>query len=580
MKKIIFISDFFNDELIGGTEKNDSVLIDHLRSTYIIEKIKSKDLTESKVNENDFFVVSNFTQMQEHVKQILSTKRYIIYEHDHKYINTRDPSKFTAFKIPKNNIINKEFYKRAHKIFVLSKICKQILEENLNLNNVINIGTSLWSNKDLETLEQILLSDKKNINKASILKSSNPIKGYKEALQICKAKNLKTKVIESKNQKEIWNRLYESEMFVFIPKVLETFSRITCEAKMLECKVLTKPNLIGFFSEEIDCTGLDLIKEIKKRIILALNEFEKQISEMIKPKKTICFVGKFDEIYDEEGKARALEKVGFRVIRHEENKFNNNKLVYLSKPDFLFFTKLRVPNKKELIEECKIKNIQTVCWVPDLYHGISREKELKTNPIFKSDFVFTPDGGNKESFENLKINHYCIRQGISEEYLSTDPIEKEIDILFIGTLGSCHLPYRRNLINFLKKEYGNKFKWYGSKGDREIRNKELNKVYRMSKIVIGDCVDSKSYWSNRIYEVLGRNCLLIHPDVEGMEKEFKIGEDLITFKRNDFSDLKNKIDNFLKNESMREKIAYQGYNKIKNKDLLINRANEIKEIIL
>ena len=41
-------------------------------------------------------------------------------------------------------------------------------------------------------------------------------------------------------QEEIWKELVQSETFLFVPKVLETFSRITCEAKMLGCKVMTK----------------------------------------------------------------------------------------------------------------------------------------------------------------------------------------------------------------------------------------------------------------------------------------------------------------------------------------------------
>ena len=121
--KLIFVSDLFKEHLIGGAELNDGVLIQHLSSNgFEVHKVQSNKLTEDMVVENDLFLISNFTLLPERIKQMVMLKKYIIYEHDHKYVKTRDPSKFPNFIAPKQYIINRDFYANAHKVIVLSKI--------------------------------------------------------------------------------------------------------------------------------------------------------------------------------------------------------------------------------------------------------------------------------------------------------------------------------------------------------------------------------------------------------------------------------------------------------------------------
>ena len=153
--KIVFISDFFKSDLVGGAELNDSVLIGFLQKYHEVQLVHSKNLKPEDVVNNEYFIVSNFANVPINLIKLLETKKYIIYEHDHKYVSNRNPSQFVNFTIPKHLIINKRFYQNAHKVFVLSKICKKVIEDNLEINNVINIGTSLWSEKDLSFIESI-----------------------------------------------------------------------------------------------------------------------------------------------------------------------------------------------------------------------------------------------------------------------------------------------------------------------------------------------------------------------------------------------------------------------------------------
>ena len=65
MKKIVFISDFFSDEISGGAEIYDEVLITEFLSKGIkVCKFKSQEFTEKHFNLYKqcgfYFIISNF----------------------------------------------------------------------------------------------------------------------------------------------------------------------------------------------------------------------------------------------------------------------------------------------------------------------------------------------------------------------------------------------------------------------------------------------------------------------------------------------------------------------------------------
>jgi hypothetical protein len=70
------------------------------------------------------------------------------------------------------------------------------------------------------------------------------------------------------------------ETFIFFPQVLETFSRVCAEAKMLDCEVITTPKLVGFFSEDFSSlSGAPLIDKISDNVGTALIKFEEVITQ-------------------------------------------------------------------------------------------------------------------------------------------------------------------------------------------------------------------------------------------------------------------------------------------------------------
>ena len=274
MKKVLFIADMFAEHLIGGAELNDDVLYNHLcENGFDVRKIASSNVTDDVIINNDLFIVGNFVALPENLKEVLMLKKYIIYEHDHKYVSNRNPGAFENFNIPSQYIINRDFYAKAHKVIVLSKVCKEVMEKNLQIDNVVSIGCSLWSDEKLELIESLQKTEKNN--KFCIINSNNPIKGTAQAIKYCEDNNIDYDLIGPLPEKELLETMAKYKGFVFFPQVLETLSRIVVEAKMLNCGVLTTPQLIGAASEEwFSSSGTKLIETIRNKKLESFSIFE------------------------------------------------------------------------------------------------------------------------------------------------------------------------------------------------------------------------------------------------------------------------------------------------------------------
>ena len=143
------------------------------------------------------------------VKQyLIRNKKYIIYEHDHKYVKTRDPSKFINFEVPKEQLINVQFYEKAECVVVLSQICKEVLSMNIPNANVHSIGCSLWSDKKLAYIAS--MSENKKFG-FCIMKSNNPTKNYINTIRFCEGKKINNSEVYSLNGRIVIGLLHNGK---------------------------------------------------------------------------------------------------------------------------------------------------------------------------------------------------------------------------------------------------------------------------------------------------------------------------------------------------------------------------------
>tara|TARA_R100000008_G_C3575909_1_gene165250 strand:+ start:102 stop:935 length:834 start_codon:yes stop_codon:yes gene_type:complete len=264
--KIIFIADFFLEDILGGGEIHNEILISLLeKKGYDVVKYKSHNVSPNilEQNKNSYFIVANFINLSEKCKKILKDKKYIIYEHDHKYIISRNPAGYEDFKAPEKDLINLDFYENAKNVFCQTDFHADIVKKNLNFHNIVSVGGNLWSNQTLNLMEKLSKTDKKD--KYSIINSNIPHKGTQRSIKFCEYKDLNYDLISSRKYHDFLFLLSKNKNLVFLPSTPETLSRVAVEARMMNVSVITN-NLVGATKESwYNLKGVELINKMRNK---------------------------------------------------------------------------------------------------------------------------------------------------------------------------------------------------------------------------------------------------------------------------------------------------------------------------
>jgi len=297
--------------------------------------------------------------------------------------------------------------------------------------------------------------------------------------------------------------------------------------------------------------------------------------------KRIIYIGDFEQKFDTERYvAHAFKELGYDVLCLSENRISVNNLpsmlheIIEYNPEFVLFSKGRPQGEvDELVKLLKTFKIKTITWLFDLYFGLKSDRinRLKSGRCpYNSDIIISTDGGHQKEFGEIGIKHICVRQGIHKPEAILYEKDKVHDIIFVG---GDYFNNRGWLLNGLKDKYGSKFETFGF--PEQIRNLPLNELYASTKIVVGDSQPSPNYWSNRIYETLGRGGFLIHPKVEGLEKEFEDKVHLVLYERENIEELTKLIDYYLEHEEEREKIRKAGFEHVRDNYTYEDRCKEL-----
>ena len=256
----VFIADFFADQVPGGGELNNEELISILREDHDVKKVNSHLVSKQYLESNlaAKYIISNFINLSEECKKyLIENCKYIIYEHDHKYLIDRNPALYKDFLAPKERIVNFEFYQNALAVFCQSSFHQEIVYKNLKLDNIKSLGGNLWSLASLENIRNF--TKKEKLDKYSIMDSAIPHKNTYETRRYCELKKIKYELIPSLKYLDFLDRISNNNTLVFFPKTPETLSRIVVEARMMGMRVVTN-KLVGATKEEwFRLKGEDLI---------------------------------------------------------------------------------------------------------------------------------------------------------------------------------------------------------------------------------------------------------------------------------------------------------------------------------
>jgi hypothetical protein len=310
----------------------------------------------------------------------------------------------------------------------------------------------------------------------------------------------------------------------------------------------------------------------------------------------ITFLGNFRVDYSSESHhAKTLESLGHEIIKLKESETTSEVVLENAKQSDLFIwihthgwpTPGRL-TMQDVLLKLKRYQIPSMTYHLDLWFGLSRQRDLRTKPVYRHiDHFFTVDRKMADWFNTrTTVKGHYLPAGVYDKECTYRPSKLKEEVIFVGSKTyHAEWPYRPKLINFLSKTYGARFNLYGKEGLGVVRGQDLNNLYASTKVVVGDTLcpnfDYPDYWSDRIYETLGRGGFLIHPYIPGLEKEFEDKKHVVFYEYNNLDQLKQLIDYYLEHEEEREEIRKSGHDMVKTNYTYKNRWQHIlKELNL
>lgn len=306
----------------------------------------------------------------------------------------------------------------------------------------------------------------------------------------------------------------------------------------------------------------------------------------------ITFLGNFGASFSSESHhKKTLENLGHEVIALQEAQVTGEQVLEVAEAsDALIWVHTHgwdTPGLRmaQVLARLKEKSIPTLTYHLDLWFGLQRQQDMQKDDYWGIQHFFTVDKQMADWFnqDTPVQGHYMPAAVYDVEcYWNSQPPQR--DLIFVGSKGyHQEWAYRPQLINWLQNTYGDRFTHYGGDGAGVMRGHDLNNLYASTKVSVGDslCINFKYeyYWSDRVYETLGRGGFIIHPYIKGMEEHFENKEHLVFYDFGDFEQLQREINFYLEADEERERIRKAGHEHVKKNHTYLNRWTSILETL-
>ncbi|MDO8531198.1 MAG: glycosyltransferase [Dehalococcoidia bacterium] len=282
-----------------------------------------------------------------------------------------------------------------------------------------------------------------------------------------------------------------------------------------------------------------------------------------------------------------MELLGHQVLRIQEDTVPWADVPRLCESADLFWWTatwhVDFPGGFRALDAIKALRIPTVSHTLDLFVGLSRAPLLDTDPWFRTDYVFSPDGGHDEIFAAKGINHFWIPPAVFEPecYLAEPVPGLAQDVIFVGSYGyHPEWPYRRELIDWLRTTYWSRFTHYDHASG--MRGHRLNQLYASAKVVVGDSCcpgfTQTHYTSDRFFETPGRGGFLIAPHIVGID-HLVDREHVVLYSFGDFGQLKRLVDYCLEHDAHLARLRLAGHEHVKAHHTYTHRVKAMLAIV-
>ena len=252
--KVIFVSDLFSEDHIGGAELTTDAIIDS--SPVKVFRLHSKDVSMDLLEQgvDKFWIFGNFSSMSPSlIPSIVANIRYSIVEYDYKYCRYRSPEKHFFTENQECNCQDTDhgkllsaFFYGAASLWWMSRLQMNhyhdkfpFLKEKEN-----RVLSSVFNEEFFNKIREIhKLAQKDKRAGWLVTGSTSWIKGTQAAERYCEENGLAYETVWNIPYEDMINKLSESEGLVFLPPGSDTCPRLVIEAKLLGCAIITNSNV-------------------------------------------------------------------------------------------------------------------------------------------------------------------------------------------------------------------------------------------------------------------------------------------------------------------------------------------------
>lgn len=246
---VIFVSDFFVEDYVGGAELTLQAIYDATPSELKKQKIHSSSVTEEMIynNKDKLWILVNYCNVPKDVLShfVLNKCTYVIIECDYKMCKYRSehhhlhitgkPCDCSESK--EYGLWTEAFFKRSKKVFFMSESQMNRYKTHFPKMQAwtnMCVQKSTWNKNDLEYLSSLAESRKEEHNgKWAILQGVSWIKNQIGSEQYCKQNNMPYDVIPKMEYKAFLKELSKYKGLVFHPTGYDTCPRIVIESKLI-----------------------------------------------------------------------------------------------------------------------------------------------------------------------------------------------------------------------------------------------------------------------------------------------------------------------------------------------------------
>mgnify|MGYP001411073212 CR=1 FL=1 len=291
-KRVVFVADYFVENYLGGSEKSLDAIIRVAPSGLHIVKVLSEVFNPGEFQpKKDFIVLGNYNRVPiQFLEDVSARFKFAVIESDFKICRYRLPEmhnvgseKCECATDPRQEYVRNLFRKSKVNFFKSQRHMDRHLSMLPFLKEHRNVVLSVtYTPEDLAFLLK-LRYERKPFSKTfpwdkpvyGIYDSDNWIKGKTDAIEYCKKNDLKYVLIREDDDVSFQRKLATCHGFVFMPRGMESASRITVEAKIIGLDLRINENASVGGDAFMSGTIQEIISFLKERPKLFWEEIDR-----------------------------------------------------------------------------------------------------------------------------------------------------------------------------------------------------------------------------------------------------------------------------------------------------------------